>query len=304
MKVLIVALFVILFITHAIVTKEITALHPYEHFPYKTVNTTHDNYVLYKVADSGHSPTPIYHYNQSIVESNVVANVILVENPKDHFRIQPPLDGCGTKQKTSDNAMSHKCVAATNAGFFNVQTGACIGNVVTDGKRIQHSCLQHANFGVLNNGSYIIGYMTCETIHKLHFDQLVTGVLWLVRDGKSFVNHSIQLEQASDYFVDLKAPRVAIGHDVHGRLLMVQVDGNEAKKEGFDVHQMTKLMLELGAVNAINLDGGGSSTLLINKNQVKSTCTDKCTDPTVSNLCPNAKEGCCERRVTTIVCVH
>ena len=40
-------------------------------------------------------------------------------------------------QNTSETAQVYKCLYATNGGYFAVSTGACIGNLITDGKVIQ-----------------------------------------------------------------------------------------------------------------------------------------------------------------------
>ena len=261
-----------------------------------------DNYIVYP-ASKVSNPTPIYDYQQ-IVQENTVANIIILQNPLEgHFSVLPPTTGCGTRQRTSVNSAARGCVAATNAGFFDMKTGACIGNIVSNGEAIQMPCMARGNFGLLKNGSFVIGYLSCDTLAKLEFSQLVQGSVTLVRDGASFVDQSAAIETTSQSFILLKAPRVAIGHDKDGRLIMVQVDGNEGKKLGFDLYQLANLMVKLGAVNAINLDGGGSSTMLVNKNQVKTQCTDSCAGSTEPNLCPNAAAGCCERKVTTIICV-
>ena len=40
------------------------------------------------------------------------------------------------------------------------------------------------NFGVLKNGSIIVGYLTEQHVLGLEFQTLVQGIIWLVRDGK------------------------------------------------------------------------------------------------------------------------
>ena len=44
---------------------------------------------------------------------------------------------------------------------------------------------------------------------------------------------------------------------------MVQVDGKSGKY-GINLHDFAALLIEMGAVNAINLDGGGSSVAVAN----------------------------------------
>ncbi|MEE9385354.1 MAG: phosphodiester glycosidase family protein [Nannocystaceae bacterium] len=58
-------------------------------------------------------------------------------------------------------------------------------------------------------------------------------------------------------------PRTAIGISADDELIMATVDGRTAVGEGFSLPQTAELMRELGAVTAINLDGGGSTTMWI-----------------------------------------
>jgi hypothetical protein len=60
-------------------------------------------------------------------------------------------------------------------------------------------------------------------------------------------------------------PRTAVGQTADGRLLVVVVDGREyGYSAGMSLRQLADFMQSLGAVNAINLDGGGSSTMWLN----------------------------------------
>ncbi|MFC6819321.1 phosphodiester glycosidase family protein [Nonomuraea dietziae] len=58
-------------------------------------------------------------------------------------------------------------------------------------------------------------------------------------------------------------PRSMIGVDDRGRLMLVVVDGRQAGySEGLGIAQTVELMMKrLGAVEAMNLDGGGSSIM-------------------------------------------
>ena len=61
-------------------------------------------------------------------------------------------------------------------------------------------------------------------------------------------------------------PRSAIGLTADGRLILATVDGRETGvSEGVRLPELAELMLERGAVSAINLDGGGSSTLVVRR---------------------------------------
>ena len=58
-------------------------------------------------------------------------------------------------------------------------------------------------------------------------------------------------------------PRTAAGYTADGDLLLLVVDGRQGESRGVDLTELATLMLELGAVEALNLDGGGSSALSV-----------------------------------------
>jgi exopolysaccharide biosynthesis protein len=58
-------------------------------------------------------------------------------------------------------------------------------------------------------------------------------------------------------------PRTMVGLDREGRLLIVTADGRQPGfAEGLSLIEGARLMARLGAVTAINLDGGGSTSLV------------------------------------------
>lgn len=89
----------------------------------------------------------------------------------------------------------------------------------------------------------------------------VSGTPWLVRDGR------VRTAEDDAGCVSLCAqahPRTAVGLDAAGRHLIVLVAaGRRGDVKGLTLAQTAALMHELGAAQAFNLDGGGSSTLLI-----------------------------------------
>ena len=78
----------------------------------------------------------------------------------------------------------------------------------------------------------------------------------LLRDG------AIVTENCTGSYFCLRNPRTAIGVDAEGQILMVTVDGRQpGYSVGLQLLPLAKLMQHLGAVKALNLDGGGSTTL-------------------------------------------
>ncbi len=79
---------------------------------------------------------------------------------------------------------------------------------------------------------------------------------WLVKDGE-FVDYKTLERTSSD------ASRSMIGIKEDGTLVFCQVDGRNAPiSTGLSNYEMGEMMLALGCVNAVNCDGGGSSTFV------------------------------------------
>ncbi len=86
----------------------------------------------------------------------------------------------------------------------------------------------------------------------------MTGGSILVKDGviPQQFSHS-----PSD--MNVRNPRTAIGSSRDGKqVIMVTVDGRQQGSIGMTQAELAQLMLELGAYNALNLDGGGSTTMV------------------------------------------
>ncbi|MBF8290053.1 MAG: Metallophosphoesterase, partial [Chloroflexi bacterium] len=86
----------------------------------------------------------------------------------------------------------------------------------------------------------------------------VGGREWIVRDGA--VNISPHPASA-----DQLHARSAIGLTADGRLILIAVDGGRSGSRGMRLPELGDLMLSRGAVNAINLDGGGSTALAVRR---------------------------------------
>jgi exopolysaccharide biosynthesis protein len=95
------------------------------------------------------------------------------------------------------------------------------------------------------------------------------GVRYAVGGGPTIVHAgrvhvTAKQEGFGSHIASGRAPRTAIGYTAEGYALMVTVDGRAPKHSvGCTLYELARLMVELGAVNAINLDGGGSSTMVI-----------------------------------------
>jgi len=96
--------------------------------------------------------------------------------------------------------------------------------------------------------------------------------IWKVRDAISagpvlIMNGEIHITSDEEVFfgtsIPKTHPRTAAGYTKKGALILLVVDGRQEESRGVSLDELAILMYELGAVEAINLDGGGSSTLVV-----------------------------------------
>lgn len=89
-------------------------------------------------------------------------------------------------------------------------------------------------------------------------DAAIGGGPMLVQDGEAAVG-----EEGFDpkAFVAARHPRTAVGRTADGDLWLVAVDGRSPVSVGATLAEMAGIMRRLGCVQAMNLDGGGSTTM-------------------------------------------
>lgn len=84
-------------------------------------------------------------------------------------------------------------------------------------------------------------------------------------------------------FYRARHPRTALGWRADGRFVLVTVDGRQPRKSvGMTIPELAALLRELGCIEAINLDGGGSTTLVI-QNKVVNSPSDATGERAVSD---------------------
>ena len=70
-------------------------------------------------------------------------------------------------------------------------------------------------------------------------------------------------EHFKDKFLTTRAPRSAVGIDELGNVIFLVVDGRRESSPGLTVQELAEVMKRIGSYHALNLDGGGSSTLYL-----------------------------------------
>ncbi len=92
---------------------------------------------------------------------------------------------------------------------------------------------------------------------------LVSGGPLLLENGR--VNVRSEKENIAPDIARGRAPRTAIGITRDGDVLVLVVDGRSQTSAGMTLEELAQFFLRLGAKDAVNLDGGGSSVMVINR---------------------------------------
>ena len=100
-----------------------------------------------------------------------------------------------------------------------------------------------------------------------------TSTPWVVEDalggGPALVsNGRVEITTNEEVFfgtaIPYTHPRTAAGITADGTLLLLLVDGRQRMSRGVRLEELAAIMVGIGAEEALNLDGGGSSSLVVN----------------------------------------
>jgi len=94
-------------------------------------------------------------------------------------------------------------------------------------------------------------------------NHIISGGPYLIRNGEIYIDMTAQKLGS----IGGRNPRTAIGYTKDNHLIMITADGREGSSIGLTLTELAYLMKELGCVNAMNLDGGGSTVMYV-KGQV------------------------------------
>ncbi len=103
-----------------------------------------------------------------------------------------------------------------------------------------------------------------DTAHRSlwNYRDVLGGGPILIRDGE--INIPIDEEVFFGTSIPQVHPRTAAGITKYGDLILLLVDGRQLISRGVNLQELAQILKDLGCVQAINLDGGGSSALVVN----------------------------------------
>lgn len=218
-----------------------------------------------------------------------------------------PSSTCATRATTTASALEHGCTVASNSGYFQFapKPTYCTGNLVVAGAVPQWQSDALPMLAVTSNRTTLLGPLARAQLAALGVTHAVSGSGLIQVDGAP---SAAGIAQARAHVLALRptaeevAPRTILCIDASGRMLVLAIDGVEALNLGVTMDEAAELVsggatgFPFASLHAINLDGGGSTTLvakpsLVQPAQVYNRPTDTDTGPVT------------ERAVTSIVCI-
>ena len=208
--------------------------------------------------------------------SQTVANVMEVNTAGGRAKIvagygnRNPKEQGWTLKTTTDQAHVYEnetglnVVGGVNASWFNINTGEPSGYLVMNGV-VHHDNSSRAFVAAFDDGSVNV-FKEGTTLAQAETSQsekqgtsvkvleAVDALVAMVWDGKVVVSESGN----SGYY-----PRTCVGVKADGTVVLFQADGTMAPRSvGYTAAEEAQMMVALGCVAAIQLDEGGSSTYI------------------------------------------
>lgn len=246
-----------------------------------------DGLAVYEGVDASW-PLKAWYIHAQISKSQIEAQVLISDDAQD------------LRETVSSFARDEGACAAVNAGYFvmNRTPSRHVGLLYIDGNLHEPATpsvvrdslrypIARAAIGFTEDGAPDIAWASTRDgllyawsepvanqpgspVDSLNY---ATAEVWPMRDavaaGPALVmDGRVHVTTYEEVFfgtsIPQTHPRSAAGITRKGDLILMVVDGRQPASRGVTLKELAELMRERGAVEALNLDGGGSSTLVVN----------------------------------------
>jgi exopolysaccharide biosynthesis protein len=179
---------------------------------------------------------------------------------------------------TSQIAQDNGAIAAVNAGGFSdsssantkwtgtggIPTGIIMSNGVVKFNDITNYDKKVDVTAITSKGQLLVGPRSFNNLKRLGVTEAVCFGPALVVNGQGTI-------KSGDGGWGI-APRTAIGQRKDGAIILLVIDGRTTKSLGASLKDVQNIMLQYGAYNASNLDGGSSTTMYYDGNIINKPC--------------------------------
>ena len=199
-------------------------------------------------------------------------------------------------KKTSLFGIENKAIVALNGSFFDVEKGGSVAYLESNGQviaRNRNSKEKWAKTDSLLNGAIVIeqsGKLRIEIAKPVRYYEESDQEKTVLVSGPILLASGQLLPLENSEFVNKRHPRSCLCETSSNSILLIAVDGRSEIASGMNLKELQRLLLKLQCSNAINLDGGGSTTLWVDNGKTQAIINQ-----------PSDKEG--ERPVSNILLI-
>lgn len=204
---------------------------------------------------------------KDISNGSYTGKLLIINDPSRVKLVSSPR--LGTSGATTSQIIEEfDAVAGINAGGFQDDAlgtgGKPAGLVIEDGKlRTTNTGASYSLVGMDNNNKMVVSNsMTYAKCQELNLRCAVSFGPVIIINGNPTIRSG-----TGGWGLQ---PRTAIAQRQDGAILMLVIDGRQKGSLGATLRQVQDILLENGAYNAFNLDGGASTTMVYNGNVVNS----------------------------------
>lgn len=239
--------------------------------------------LLIRLSLPGFSQTnPLSCESKELIDENI--EHYHIQDSTNNYRLQNihilriPLHSLGTKydlllassdstlHSTSYFAQQHNAIAAINGGFFDVRKGGSISYIEESGKK---TSIRSMRVEVIEdeksniNGAVSLS-LNAEVLIGANkpSDEFLQSEAekWILTTGPLLLHKGERQVLLDGSFSTKRHPRSCLGKDAD-YLYFITVDGRHKKALGMTLIELQDFVYSLGCQEAVNLDGGGSTTL-------------------------------------------
>ncbi|WP_428660768.1 phosphodiester glycosidase family protein [Runella sp.] len=172
----------------------------------------------------------------------------------------------GQLRPTSTLAKEHNALVAINGGFFDVKNGGSVDFIKVNGKIVDTTRIKKGQKAAFHGQAAIVVHR-----NRLHILKGQPTVGWeytlpyrdVMLAGPLLMLNGTDEVLPKNAFNDNRHPRSCACVTNTKKVLLITVDGRSAESYGMNLAELTFLARQLGCRDALNLDGGGSTTLWI-----------------------------------------
>lgn len=203
-----------------------------------------------------------------LFRSQQEVNIIELDLTNKHLQV----DIAGLSKgliKTSELTKREQGIASINGSFFDMKNGGSTTYFRKDGEVINLSTMnpsgkisERANAALtIDEKNKLVSIVAAEAGNLKWEEQLTAPDVMVC--GPLLIMDNALVNLQDNAFNKNRHPRSAVALTADNKLLLITVDGRNKQAEGMNLDELAYFLKIIGSESALNLDGGGSTTLFL-----------------------------------------